>query len=447
MHNPCVLLGLCWALALSDSCAEDLLSIYDRAVESSPELLGSEYTVELAKAMEDRSFGELLPQVNLIGNYSFNRFHSQGSDLVREFTNDYPGRRASVSLRQPLFDLQTYLLMKSQQLRTSQSEQDLLTAHQKLIADIIERYADALEAADKGEIIAAELASTEQELQRVTAMHARQMALITDLYELQARVETLKTELIDRENDARIALEKLRELTGDAVTSIQPIRLDAQQPPPEGDIETWVQQTGLFNPELQALKYVVESAHQSVSAYRAGYLPRIELQVTGTHSDTFFDNQQAPPYNVGTVAVQATVPIYNGGITDAQVREAKAREKVGRSQRDQRLRELEKLTRAAYLDMKTSPSRSLATDRQLAAAEKSRDAMKKGYELGVVTIVDLLGAEKRLSEARLEQRQARYRYFKARSSLYFQAGMLIGPELAKFNEWLETPSKKLAAVK
>ncbi len=445
MRSFCGLLCLGLVLTVPASSADDLLSIYARAVESSPELLGSEYTVELAKAMEDRSFGELLPQVNVVGNYSFNRFHNQGSELTSEFTNEFTGQRASLSLRQPLFDLQTYLLMKSQQSRTSQSEQDLLNAHQKLIADIIERYVDALEAADKIEIIAAELDSTSRQLQRVTVMQARQMALITDLYELQARVETLKTERIDRENDARVALEKLRELTGEAVLSIQPIRLDVQQPLPEGSIETWVQQTGQLNPELQALKLSIESARQSVLAYRAGYLPRVELQVSGIYSDTAFDNRQAPPYDVGTVAVQATVPIYNGGITDARVREAKAREKLGQSQRDLRLRELEKLTRAAYLDMQTSPARSQATDQQLTATEKSRDAMNKGYELGVVTIVDLLGAEKRLSEARLEQRQARYRYFKARSSLYFQAGRLIGPELAKFNTWLVASNKVTAA--
>lgn len=445
MSSRRIWLCLAMAMAFSVSQADDLLSIYDRAVESSPELKGSEYTVELAKAIEDRSFGELLPQVNVVGSYSFNRYHSEGSELINEFTNDYPGRRASVSLRQPLFDLQTYLLMKSQQARTSQSEQDLLNAHQKLIADIVERYVDALEAADKSEIIAAELDSTEQQLQRVTAMQARQMALITDLYELQARVETLKTELIDRENDARIALEKLRELTGDEVGPVQPIRLDAPQPPPEGSIDSWVKQTGQLNPELQALKYAIESARQSISAYRAGYLPRIELQLSGIYSDTNFDNRQSPAYDVGTLAVQATVPIYNGGITDARVREAKAREKLGQSQMDQRMRELEKLTRAAYLDMETSPSRSLATDRQLAATEKSRDAMKKGYELGVVTIVDLLSAEKRLSEARLEQRQARYRYFKARSSLYFQAGRLIGPELAVFNDWLASSDNVASA--
>ena len=86
--------------------------------------------------------------------------------------------------------------------------------------------------------------------------------------------------------------------------------------------------------------------------------------------------------------------------------------------------------------MATSPARNKATDQQLAASEKSRDAMKKGYEFGIVTIIDLLSAEKQLSEARKVQRQARYRYLKARSALYYQAGRLIADELVQLNGWL-----------
>ncbi|MDD5276114.1 MAG: TolC family outer membrane protein [Methylovulum sp.] len=416
--------------------ADDLLSLYSRAVESSPALNSSEYALEIAKAQEDQAFGKLLPEVSLMGNYSLNQFHSKGSTLSPEVSSNYPGTRANISLQQPLFDLQAYLLVKSQQSRTSQGEESLLAAHQKLISDLIERYVDALEATDKTQIIAAELSSTEQQLTRVKAMQARQMALITDLYELEARTETLRTELIDSDNDARIALEKLRELTGNPVTHLQPARLDATQLAPEGSVESWVQQAGQLNPELQALRHAVESARQRISAYQAGHLPRIELQLSETYSDTSYNNRQSPAFDIGTAAVQATLPIYEGGATSARVREAEARKRLSEAELEEKLRELEKLTRAAYLDMATSPARCQATDRQLSASEKSRDAMKKGYGLGVVTIVDLLDAEKQLSEARRIQRQARYRYFKARSALFYQAGRLIGTELAQFNGWL-----------
>ncbi len=427
-----VLISLTFSLA---SHADDLLSLYQRALLASPELKGSQYALDITRAQEDQAFGKLLPQAAIRANYSANQ-------LKRETFkgSGYPGTSAGINMRQPLFDLQAYLLMKSQQSLTAKGEENLLAAHQQLITDLVDRYVDALEATDKTKIISTELSSTEKQLARVKSMSDRQMALITDLYELQARVETLRTNLIDSKNDANIALEKLRELTGDAVTNIQPVRLDTQQPAPEGNVDTWIEQVERNNPDINALKHAVESADQSISAYQAGHLPRLELQASGNYSNTTYNNQQSPPYEVGTVGVEATIPIYEGGITSARVREAEGRKGLGSSQLEQKQREVEKITRAAYLDMTTSAARSLATDRQLEANEKSKLAMEKGYELGVVTIVDLLNAQKQLSEARKIQRQARYRYFKARSNLLQQAGRLDVEELAKLNDWLVADS-------
>jgi outer membrane protein len=419
--------------------ADDLLTLYQRALLASPDLKGSEYALDIARAQEDQAFGKVLPQVALTGNYSLNymKYESKSG-------SGYEGKRAGLSVAQPLFDLQSYLLMKSQKSRTAQSEDTVVATHQQLIFDLIDRYTDALEAADKIEIVSSELSSTEKQLARVAAMNERQMAPVTDLYELQARVETLRTTLIESKNDANIALEKLRELTGDAVTHIQPVRLDSGQPTPEGNIDSWTEQVASNNPEISALRHAVEAADKSIDAYEAGHLPVIALQASSNYSNTTYNNQQTPPYTVSSVGVQATIPIYEGGITSARVREAEARKGFGITQLEQKQRELEKITRAAYLDMATSPARSLATDHQLAASEKAKLAMEKGYELGVVAIVDLLNAEKQLSEARKIQRQARYRYFKARSTLLRQTGRLEADELARLNSWLQTEIQPVA---
>jgi outer membrane protein len=421
-------------------CADDLLSIYKRAVLASPELNGSEFALDVARAEEDQAVGQLLPKVSINGNYSMNYFHSKASSSRRGATNSYEGNRATISARQPLFDAKAYLLMKSQEEQTSQKAEELLAAHQQLIADLVERYISALEANDKREIIAAELASTEKQLASVESLQARQLALITDLYEIQARTETLRTNLIDSENDANIALEKFRELTGDSVSSVHAVRLNFNQKLPENTVAMWVDDAGKLNPELRSLNHAVTAAKRSITGYQAGHLPRVELQMTGTYSDTSYNNTQSPPFDVATVGVEATIPLYEGGITSASVREAQARKGLSEARREQKLRELEQKTRAAYLDMASSPARSLATDRQLEASEKSRDAMIEGYELGVVTIVDVLNAEKQLSEARKVQRQARYRYIKAYTGLMYQSGRLLADEVIKLNSWLESAS-------
>ena len=411
--------------------ADDLLSIYQRALLASPDLKSSEYALDIARAQEDQAFGKLLPQVALTGSYSMNSMKYAGKS-----GSQYPGKTAGLTASQPLFDLQSYLLMKSQKLRTSQGEDAVIAAHQQLIYDLVERYVDALEAADKIDIINQELSSTEKQLARVTAMNDRQMVSVTDLYTLQARVETLRTNLIDSKNDANIALEKLRELTGDTITPLHPVRLDRSQPAPEGTIDTWTERVARNNPDISALRYAVESEEKNIDAYEAGHLPTLALRASGNYSDMVYNNLQTSPYTIGSVAVQANIPIYEGGTTSARVREAEGRKGMSVSQLEQKQREAEKITRNAFLDMSTSAARSQATDHQLDANEKAKLAMEKGYELGVVTIVELLDAEKKLSEAKKAQHAARYRYFKARSALLRQTGGLEAEELAKLNSWL-----------
>ena len=106
------------------------------------------------------------PGLKSSGNYSFNQHTEQSvsNGFPRPLPTNYPGQRANINVRQPLFDLQAYLLMKSQQSRTSQGEEELLAAHQQLIFDLVDRYINALKAADKSQIIAAELSSTEKQL-------------------------------------------------------------------------------------------------------------------------------------------------------------------------------------------------------------------------------------------------------------------------------------------
>ncbi|WP_394753563.1 TolC family outer membrane protein [Crenothrix sp.] len=454
--RPFIYLGM--LLVSLPVCADDLLSLYKRAVLASPELSGSEFALEVARAQEDQAFGQLLPKVSIRGNYSLNRFHSeetrnQRGQVIRPVQDDqFEGNVASINARQPLFDAKAYLLMKSQKAQTSQKEEELQAAHQKLIVDLVDSYMEALEASDKREIIATELDSTVKQLARVESLQSRQLALITDLYTIQAKTETLRTELIDSDNEANIALEKLRELTGDKVTSVQSVRLNFNQTPPQNNVATWIDDAGKLNPDLKALNYAVDSAKRSITGYQAGHLPRVELQVSGTYNDTAFTSSgnSSPAFDIGTLGVEATIPLYEGGITSATVKEAQGRKGLNEARREQKLRELEQKTRAAYLDMTSSPARSLATDRQLEASEKSRDAMIEGYELGVVTIVDLLNAEKQLSESRKIQREARYRYIKAYSMLYYQAGRLLADEVIKLNSWLvagTTPEKSDLAKK
>uniref|UniRef100_UPI0015C5A010 TolC family protein n=1 Tax=Crenothrix polyspora TaxID=360316 RepID=UPI0015C5A010 len=90
--RPFIYLGM--LLVSLPVCADDLLSLYKRAVLASPELNGSEFALDIARAQEDQAFGQLLPNVNITGNYSLNRFHvesGQGRPSIANPTGEIPG--------------------------------------------------------------------------------------------------------------------------------------------------------------------------------------------------------------------------------------------------------------------------------------------------------------------------------------------------------------------
>ncbi|MGH8510293.1 MAG: TolC family protein, partial [Gammaproteobacteria bacterium] len=162
----------------------------------------------------------------------------------------------------------------------------------------------------------------------------------------------------------------------------------------------------------------------------------LALQVSETYADTGFDNRLQPPYDVFSAGVQLTVPIFEGGRTQAGVRDAQARHRIAREQFEQKRREIEQETRTAYLDTVASHARIDSTGEEVRAQEKAAEAQERGYEFGVSTIVDLLEARRRLLKARVEQAKARYDYIRGLAALQVRAGGLSMPVMEEINGWM-----------
>jgi outer membrane protein len=62
-------------------------------------------------------------------------------------------------------------------------------------------------------------------------------------------------------------------------------------------------------------------------------------------------------------------------------------------------------------------------------------AQERGYELGVVTVVLVLDARRRLLRARTDQSRARYNYLRDLIALRIRAGVLTEADVAEFNRW------------
>lgn len=427
------------AEAADAAVAPTFAKLYEATLQTNPVLKGREFSVDQAVAQKDIVRSRLLPQLSAVGNYSWNDYRDR---LVGE--QAYDGKRGTVQARQALLDLASYFRLQGAKYTILQSEQEADAIRAGLAGEVLDRYLLVLQAADDLGFVQAEKHVIATQLKRLRVMRDRQLVKITDLYEVEAYYEGLLTREIEVRNAEAVARERLRETTGVAVSGLPPMERQDFAPPPGRDNE-WVGDAVERNPSLAALKYAIEAAREIVASTRSEHVPQVALVLSDTYSDQGYDNRKQPPYWVGTVGVQVTIPIYEGGRAQGGVNDAVARYEIARQQYEAARREIERETRTAYLGAVASHSRIASTRREVESLEKAADAQTKMYERGLTTVIDLLDVRQRLVKSRSAQSKARYDYLRDLTSLRIRAGRFGSDDIEQLNRWLLEPSAVPAA--
>jgi outer membrane protein len=418
----------------------NLLQLYDLALATNPVLEGRKYSVVQAEAQQDQARSKLLPQASATGFISWNELSQESTNVftqqTTDFTAQYQGLRGVVQARQALFDLASYRAYEGAGLTVKQAEQDLAYARMSLATDLVDRYLEVLQANDEASYVQSELDLTDGDTQRIRRMYERAMAKVTDLYEVEAYYQTLKTRELEIHNAKAVALEKVREVVGVAVADLAQLTKE-ELPPVPGQSDQWVAEAVTHHPAIQALQHAMDAAAKTIASQWANHLPQLSLQMAGIYAKNGgFDNRQLEPYTVGTLGLQLNMPLYSGGSVKAGEREAIARFEMTKYKQVQKQREIERETRTAYLNARTGYARIASTAREVEARVKAREGQQRGYELGAATIVALLEAKKNLLKSRFAHARARYDYIRSLVALRVWGGTLTRSDIEEINSWL-----------
>lgn len=420
---------------------DDLLSIYQQALDADPELKSSEVKIKVGEAQKGQALGEMLPQVTATTNWSANKqTQAQRQSIIsplQNVTSNYGGTRYVVSLSQTLIDLPKYWNWQRAKAIESQYTLENVQAQQTLIFNVVDKYFTVLEAEDELNFYKSEEETTGRQREQIQKLFDRQLTKITDLYAIEARLDQVKASIIEAEAKVVTAKDSLKELTNITPSTLSKLRENIEYKELEGKLEDWLEVAKNENPTLAAQQYAIAAADNDVATQKAKHLPVVELQLTYYNTDIGFQSSRVGPTDTQVAAINMNIPVFSGGTTTKQTEEAQHKLTLSKYSKEAQLRELLKETSDAFLNSNASVRRIKATNKALESTRKSREAMEIGFSYGVETISDVLRAQEEEFKAMRDLAQAKYAYIKNRMRFLQAIGTISEENLVEVNNWLQ----------
>lgn len=406
----------------------DLLGLYRSAASDNPSLKVRSLTTARTQAEARVAESRLYPQISLQSSYSHNDYQASGTGT------SFNGQRTTLTVRQPLVDIASRHRHDAAQVAIGQAESEAQQARGELFAQLADQYLALLESFDEIRRLQAEKEAATRNVDRLQAMRAREMARVNDLAEAIAWTQQLAIQEIDAMNKEAAARVWLREIAG-IDPGVLPVMTRQSFPAVSESEQYWVNSALAAHPGLSARRQGVEANRQSVAAARAEHLPQLVAFYQRNETNQDIDNSPRPRFSVDSVGLELKIPLYEGGRTSAAESVAQRQLDIANEQLEGITRQVEREVRLAFASAVANRARIDASDAQVDALVQTVKAQERGYELGVVTVVQVLDARRRLLRARSDQSRARYNYLRDLIALRIRGGVLTEADVAEFNRW------------
>ena len=254
----------------------------------------------------------------------------------------------------------------------------------------------------------------------------------TDVAQSQARLALAKSQYETAQSNLINSREQYIRLVGEPADNLEP-------PPPLPNLPANPQiavTTALDNnPGLLAAARQREAARFDIGVARASRLPQLSAVAGGTYFNSLDSIASGTPgtfQNSGTgvtAGLSARIPLFQGGLPSAQVRQAQARE----SQAIEAVTEVERgvvaQTRAAYASYQASNEVIVSSQSAVDANTLSLEGVRAENSVGNRTILDILNAEQELLNSQVQLVSARRNSYVSGFSLLAAMGQAEARDL------------------
>lgn len=434
--------GLVQAEEAPLSSKTDLVTVYQEAAKNNADIAAARADYQARREVVPQARAGLLPNLSAGANYGDTRteLDSPSATLSRS------GLVYQANLSQPLFRADRWFQLQAAEATSEQAALELSATEQNLILQSAETYFAVLRAQDNLASTKAEEAAFKRQLDQANERFDVGLSDKTDVLEAQAGFDTARANRLLAERAVDDAFEALVTLTNRDYVAVEGIvhTLPVLAPTPN-DAKSWVDTAAAQNLNLQASLYAVTAAEENLRQRKAGHAPTLDAVASyqqGDNDSLGFTNSGGLPRYSGDVSqrsigLQLNIPLYSGGLTSSQVREAYQRlgqtEQLRESLRRQVVQNTRNLFRAVNTDVETVQARR----QSIISNQSALEATEIGYQVGTRNIVDVLDAQRQLYSAVRNYNDARYDYILNNLRLKQAAGTLSPADLDALGSFLK----------
>ncbi len=434
----------------------DFKQSVDLALSQNPDIAVSRAQIEQAEAAVKQAEGNKMPRLNLsmtgtrtndalnafgiklgqrnatFGDFGAGEFDPGNPNVLSIKPHDlnYPGSvnnfNTRIELQIPVYNggmVKSYVDTARAYVRAAQAGDDM--ARQKLTKEVLMAY-QGVHAARAYVKLSEEAKSAAQEYVRIAEkLNQQGMAVKSDLLTARVNLADVKVKQAAAKNAEASALDQLHLLLGKPLD--EPLDVGAPVMPtlPDGDEAILKQQALDKNAGVRALRNQLGGAGSQVNAAQAGKLPQFNMLLRQDWNDKGlgFDSSSY------TVAGVLSWTAFDGGSTNAAI----ARAESQRTELAAKLRQAESGIGYQVADTRRrvfeAQDTIAARETALEQAIEAQRLVKKRYENGVATLIEVLSAQAQLDKARADLVAAQYDLAVYRAELKRVVGALSAEQL------------------
>ncbi len=448
-----VLLILCMSFCVSAKDQEpnlDLLNIFNLAEKNDPGLSSARFENQAAQELLPQGKALFLPTIVVNANVNQNNLR-RSSDTPFESNMSYLGSNKTsyqsngygIFLRQPLINYENYVKYQQNVLKLSRSDKQLLQKKQELMHHVSEIYFDTLLVKDQINLYESQKKAIQQQLVLAEAKFYAGLVSVADVNEAKTKLALIEAQIIGIHQNLNIKKREMQSIIGNISFDIKSLRADIQFVKSNDTLEKWESIAFANNLQIQMKQYEYQLAQNDIELKKSGHYPTLnavassrENSVGGGFPYANSTKNEGESVRTDMVGLELTIPIYSGGLSSSQVREAEANSNKAQEDLEFTKKQIDFNIKQHYSNMETYFKQINAYTETLNAAYKQLDSSELGFKEGLRNSIEVLNTQQTLFNTKKDLFQAKYNYLMSIIKLKYFSGLIKSSDLLEINQFL-----------